>query len=68
MCETWLQQSIPDSIMNENNFYTVYRRDRVVGMGGGAAFFIKKQSNYIFIRVSLPTKFDSIEEIVLDFF
>ena len=31
--------------MNENNFHTVYRRDRVVGKGGGAAFFIKKHSN-----------------------
>ena len=54
--------------MNENNLFTVYRRDRVVGKGGGAAFFINKHSNYIFNRVSLPTKFDSIEAIVLDFF
>ena len=53
--------------MSENNFYTIYRRDRVVGKGAGAAFFIKKQSNYIFNRGSLPTKFDFIGAIVLDF-
>ena len=66
VCETWLNKSSPDSLLDASGDYAVFRRDRV-GRGGCTAFFIRKCENPIAHRVSVSDKFNCIKFIIIDF-
>ena len=65
VCETCLNKSSPDSLLDASSDYTVSPQDRV-GKGGGTAFFIRKFENLIVHRVNVPDKFNFNESIVID--
>jgi hypothetical protein len=40
--ETWLNSTYPDSLLDPNDRYNVYRQDRLAGRGGGIAILVPK--------------------------
>jgi len=58
--ETWLNSDIPDSLLDPQGSYNIYRCDRVSGQGGGVCTFISKD-----IKCSpVVGMFDSSLEVV----
>ena len=47
VCETWLNPSIPDSLINGQNKYMVFRKDSIDKRGRGVGLFVYKPSNLI---------------------
>ena len=40
--ETWFDSNFTDALIDCNNEYHIFRKDRPVGRGGGVAIFVRK--------------------------
>ena len=69
VCETWLNDSTPDSLINCNDTYTIIRKDRNT-RGGGVCLFLSKlvTSKFTVRNVVIPDLFQSLEIVCVDIF
>ena len=66
VCETWLKPYIPNNVIDANDKYYVYRKDRYYQSGGGVCFFITKLLDCTIIVINLGLKYDCIEYLAID--
>ena len=67
LTETWLSDNVPNSLITCSKLYSIYRHDRVSKRGGGVCLIIKENSKMCIQPVSLPSKFDCLEILAVDF-
>ena len=60
VCETWLKSFIPNNLIDGNDKYYVYRKDRYNQRGGGVCFFIAKLLDCTINVINLGLKYDSM--------
>ena len=65
LCESWLNNSIPDAFINNCGEYIVYRKDRD-SRGGGVCLLIAKSFSSITTRVILPNEYECLELLAVD--
>jgi hypothetical protein len=66
LCETWLTESISDSMIVSNSF-SIFRKDRTNNRkGGGVCIITRNNSRVLFNRVNLPSRFHNLELVVID--
>lgn len=65
LCETWLCPSIPDTLINVDN-YQLIRNDRGRGRGGGTCFYVNKRLNYHVHNSTTRCTNVEIQSIILD--
>ena len=52
--ESWLNNCVPNSLLDPNDQYFVFRSDRQRGNGGGVCAFINKKFNCLSVDLPLP--------------
>jgi hypothetical protein len=67
LTETWLSDKIPSSLLTGSRPYRVFRCDRSVRHGGGVCLFVRDNFKFETQQVQLPSKFDCLEIIAVDF-
>ena len=65
LCETWLNSSIPDSLLNDNGRYTVFRYDRLQ-RGGGVCLLLDKYVLTKTVQIVLSNEYSTLELIAVD--
>ena len=65
LCETWLNDSTPNSLLDCNDNYTIIRKDRDT-RGGGVCFFISKSFTTNVSQVIIPDLYKSLEVVAID--
>ena len=64
--ETWLNDSIPDSlIVDENSNFFIFRKDRLTHVGGGF-FLVTNDKTVTTVPVHVPDIFSDLEIITID--
>ena len=66
VCETWLKPYIPNNLIDGNDKYNVYRKDRYNQRGGGVCLFIAKLLDCTINVINLDLKYDCIEYLAVD--
>ena len=59
ICETWLDSSVSDALIDPSGCYNVYRHDRAHRVGGGVMVLICK--TYMSYQVPIPRQFSGVE-------
>lgn len=68
MIETWLNDSILDSMVLSSNDYSIYRKDRSTACsGGGICVCLSKAKALYYSEVHLPSKFNCLEVLALTY-
>jgi len=66
LCETWLTDFTLDSMIASRDF-SIFRQDRADTRRGGGVCIIGKNSSCVFFKsVDLPTRYQSLEIVVVD--
>ena len=65
ICESWLQPHIPNPTIINTDQFTLFRKDRPT-RGGGVCVVVRNSSDVNANQVIVPSKFDSIEILVVD--
>ena len=65
LTETWLNKSMPDTFINANSRFNVYRCDRPT-RGGGVCILVDKCFSSKVIQVHLPNSYDKLEVLCVD--
>ena len=62
--ETWLHCEVPNGLLDPCAKYSIIRKDRKTGKGGGVCVFVSNQCK--FAPVTIDTKFDDTEIVSFD--
>lgn len=65
LCETWLNNNTPNSLLDCNNNFTIVRKDRAT-RGGGLCLFISKSFTTKIFEVVIPDAYKSLEILAVD--
>ena len=63
--ESWLDQSTPDSLLVDNNAYSVFRKDRFNEPYGGVCLLLKNATIKA-VRVDVADNFNDIDVLCVD--
>lgn len=66
--ETWLNSTLPDYLIINNNSYCVFRKDRIASKVGGGVCILTRNGIVNAVLVSLPAKYANLEMCVIDIF
>ena len=66
LCETWLSEKVPNSILIGLHPYTAFRCDRSNRRAGGVCLFVKEDRKLKVQQVVLPSEFNCLEIIAID--
>jgi len=64
--ETWLNSSLPDSVVLSDSNFSLFRKDRSNGREGGGVCILTNNATVKAVPVHVPTKFESLELVVID--
>lgn len=59
VCETWLDGTVTDSLIDPTGCYAVFRQDRTCKVGGGVMILANK--SYMAYQVAIPIQFARVE-------
>src|SRR5277367_5045794 len=65
LCETWLTKDLPNSLINFNGRYQVFRKDRD-SRGRGVGLMILNSFSTRIAQIQLPTIYNQLEIIAVD--
>lgn len=65
LTETWLDCSIPDSLLVSHYGYHIFRKDRS-SRGGGVIVLVKKLPNVSVCSVAIPSAYHDTEILAID--
>jgi len=65
LTETWLDSGTPDNVLVSQNEYSVFRKDRSVGKGGGVSILVRSDI-FTAVSVEVPDRFSHLEIVATD--
>ena len=65
LTETWLDSGTPDNVLVSGNKYSVFRKDRAIGKGGGVCILVRDDI-FSAVAVDVPNRFSHLEIVAVD--